>query len=57
MAAQRESSLEESSEWAGISESGDDDMDFEVGRRVQSSLRRWFLAHVVVLAEEQETRV
>jgi hypothetical protein len=31
MAAQRESSVEESSEWAGISESGDDDMDFEVG--------------------------
>lgn len=30
MAAQRESSVEESSEWAGISESGDDDMDFEV---------------------------
>jgi len=30
MAAQRESSVEES-EWAGISESGDDDMDFEVG--------------------------
>lgn len=31
MAANRESSAEESSEWAGISESGDDDMDFEVG--------------------------
>lgn len=30
MAAQRESSAE-ASEWAGISESGDDDMDFEVG--------------------------
>ena len=30
MAANRESSVEES-EWAGISESGDDDMDFEVG--------------------------
>lgn len=30
MAANRESSVEESSEWAGISESGDDDMDFEV---------------------------
>lgn len=30
MAAQRESSVE-ASEWAGISESGDDDMDFEVG--------------------------
>lgn len=29
MAAQRESSVEES-EWAGVSESGDDDMDFEV---------------------------
>jgi hypothetical protein len=29
MAAQRESSAEDS-EWAGISESGDDDMDFEV---------------------------
>lgn len=29
MAANRESSVEES-EWAGISESGDDDMDFEV---------------------------
>lgn len=39
MAAQRESSVEES-EWAAISEreSGDDDMDFEV----------WFLSHVVV---------
>jgi hypothetical protein len=30
MVAQRESSVEESSEWAGVSESGDDDMDFEV---------------------------
>jgi hypothetical protein len=36
MAAQRESSAEASS-WAGISESGDDDMDFEVG-----GLRVWF---------------
>jgi hypothetical protein len=33
MAAQRESSTE-ASEWAGISESGDDDMDFEVGWRM-----------------------
>jgi hypothetical protein len=33
MAAQRESSVEQTeSEWAGISESGDDDMDFEVSR-------------------------
>lgn len=35
MAAQRESSVEES-EWAGISESGDDDMDFEV----------WYLSYM-----------
>jgi hypothetical protein len=33
MAAQRESSAEASS-WAGISESGDDDMDFEVSEIV-----------------------
>jgi hypothetical protein len=43
MAAQRESSVEESSEWAGISESGDDDMDFEV----------WFLVDVARLLREE----
>lgn len=37
MAAQRESSPE-TSEWAGISESGDDDMDFEVGLLVDGNL-------------------
>jgi hypothetical protein len=44
MAAQRESSVEEESEWAGISESGDDDMDFEVGLLLLRSVgfdKRW----------------
>jgi hypothetical protein len=41
MAAQRESSAEASS-WAGISESGDDDMDFEVGVCVRFGSGVWF---------------
>ena len=41
MAAQRESSVEDS-EWAGISESGDDDMDFEVRSDARSGWLSFF---------------
>jgi hypothetical protein len=41
MTTQRESSVEEESEWAGISESGDDDMDFEVGLSCFCLLLTW----------------
>jgi hypothetical protein len=50
MAAQRESSAEASS-WAGISESGDDDMDFEVGPPVMWDLV-WVLGWDVVVEGE-----
>lgn len=52
MAAQRESSVEDS-EWAGISESGDDDMDFEV----RSDARSGWLSFFFFLVRATETAV